>query len=443
MEDRIVKYILLILSALVFIGLIINCIPTFLWTDDYSFASSLDRYGVFEFVWKMYNGWDGRHLTPSGLTQAFLIKYSNAPFTTFIWVICYILAFVFLSKQLVRSNCATMTALLCSSFLIIFQSHLFQTLYWSVGGLYSMILLIGAVWLYYYKRENHNVFLLYSLSFVAGATSQNFSISLLSIVAIDLMIEYKKRRILNTQWMIALVFLFFGTLFITFAPGNSARAGVVVEDWSVISKLEMMLNNYINGLILTKPIYFLAPLFGLISYPIKKENRNNLSDGVKYIIAAFASLAPFILLPAMMSAEARTTIFFQFFIFIGILHFSWHLISVAEQKFRIFWNKAIIVSRLASITQIMILATSVYLLVANYEAGMEIKKQYIAREELIKDSKKKCIVVEGIAFKGNRRTFMHYFYDINTDSTHNFNRMAASYYQLESIRVIKNRAFEN
>jgi len=441
MKD-LLKYILISLSILVFLGMAFNCIPTFLWSDQFSFSSSLEKQGVFNFLWKMYMGWDGRHLTPSGITQAIFIKYSNSPITTFIWVICFISSFYILSKIYIKMHFVIITAILSTSFLIIFQSHLFQTLYWSVGGIYMMMLLFGVLWLYYYKNGKGNVYVLYILSFLAGATSQNLSISLIALVSIDQLINYRNREMIDYKQLIVLGFLILGTLYITFAPGNTSRVNMVDEEWTILSKLLMMLNIYKNGLLLTKPIYFIAPIIGLITYKLKKQSENDLEEAIKYIIIGFASLAPFIMLPAVNSEEARITIFFQIFIFLGILHFSWYVIKAIDSKYNIYNQRIRLINFITSTLQLMILGFSLTLLTMNFQKGMEIKKQYLKREEIIKSTNDKQIVIEGISFKGNRSTFMHYFYDITEDTSNSFNRMAATYYNLESIRITKSRTFE-
>lgn len=416
-------------------GILANSYVTFFWVDDFSMAYTLKNKGVLEFIWHQYINWDGRFLTLTGLIQASLFKLGDSFYSTLFWSTCYITAFFFVVKMQIKLNKLLATAIISSSFLIIFYAHLFETLYWATGGVYSMALMIGSIWLWYNSEQTRKLWLIALLSFIAGSTTQNLSTSLITIVLLDTIENYFKTHKINIENVIALGSLIAGTIFISFAPGNLNRANLLDPEWNIGAMINLLSNIYYTAFMQSEQIFIIAPVIALILHSNVKNQPNRLYLSFKYLIAAVASLAPFIILPAHLSISARINIFFQFFLFLSILNLSWLIIDWGREKpFFLFIEK---LKKVKFHIFVAILLLANILITLNFKNGLIAKSAFKERETYIMTSQQDHVIVEPISRSRNLTTFMHFFQDITIDSTNWANEFTATYYNIKSIRIIE------
>ncbi len=437
---------LLVLSFLTIVGILLLSFLSFYSAgDDYCYINDLKKNGVFNNALIGYTTWDGRFLTPAAFLQGFLLLRFKVEWIVFIWSCCFIISgfliFYILKLELKIKNLSLGKSILLMFILaIIFWlgslSHVSQTIYWATGGVYSFNLLIGSIWLLGFLKFQKEIvrpiftfaFLLFSI--IAGATTINLTIALLTLVLVTILIDFLSEN--NTKIklnILMLISICLGLIVILFAPGNFVRANVINTSTSLDSSL---FSNYLSVLLLYlkwfSVLFFLSFLGGIIlsflvnpetkisvnpvSFSIKtKQNCARVLINFKWLLVALSTITPFITLPTV--ASPRTVIYFMYFCLIYIVI----RVFKALENDNINNKKNIVFSKNnISLLLISLLLIGSFLFIGyNFEKGTELKKAITARENLLKKSQNKTVVLKLIDPKLNSFCFRYADFDESND----------------------------
>ncbi|WP_298119860.1 DUF6056 family protein [Flavobacterium sp.] len=397
------------------------CINTFYWSDDYAFMVKLNQKGVLENCIYGYNTWDGRFLTLAAFFQGFLLHYVKIEAVTFFWTITFVLSCFFLVKILqqelkIKTNKQVFFwFLLTTVFWLGCYQHFSETVYWGTGGIYSLDLLLGAIWIYWYSKLNVNNFTISKkiyfilFSFIVGATTQNLTIALLSLIFIDIIIKLlKKEKRMIGFYSLLFVVVFGGMLFISLAPGNFtriektgissidlsflslikgflqvgfayAKISIVLILLSIIVAVGMVLIIMPNAKLTTKSLFF---------FPRNKILFIKFLSDYKWFLVSLSTILPFIIAPGL--AFPRTALFFMYFLLLFIITFVYKLFSIDEKQIVSTNFKAISVNIMFSFIFIIAIGFGVY----NFIKGTELKKFISSREQLLQKSKGKTVTIK-------------------------------------------------
>jgi hypothetical protein len=425
-----------VLAIISILAILLNCIPTFFWGDDFALYDSLKGTSLLDYAWNGYFHWDGRHLTLSGLVQTALIKYSNAPITTFFWAFSLVLFSYFLSKYFKIKKLVLSTGLISASLIFLFKSHAFQTVYGSTGGFYCFNLFLFGLWLHQYAKhtEQRAKWHLYFLCVLLGMTTQNLTICLLAIVAFDIAVGYWKTKKIDKRLILVFVLLLPSMALISFAPGNQIRLNSypdVIYGFSSLFDAGTII--YLKAFLLSKFAFPSAAIFSLFLYQSGITTKLNLQHSVKYFLAALASLLPFVFIAPELFGT-RTLIYFQALLFLSLIHFfSWVVNEIHKQNFI---QKTLLNTHVITLFIVIQLLATTALSTMNLKSGADIKKDVEAREAIIYSYPKSSEVkVDAVTIPWGHLSYMHTFWDIQRDTSDWPNSFAAKYYGVKSISI--------
>lgn len=463
--NKVIYLITLIISVLVLISII--SIGLFTWpkADDFSLLLRINKLGIFQRMITNYNNWDGRAIS-LGIVQTFFFKYLPVEIINFIWATCLVLTalvslkiFIYLSRPSLKFKASEYligTAIFSSILWYGFKSHLAETVYWATGGVYIMALLFAVIWLYLWltkfslktKINNLKKILFYLFTIYVGALTQNLSCAVLTYIGIEMVkAKLKKDKIMVRKTASILILLFTGLLITTLAPGNFVRS--TYGESSFVINFLVLGFNYITTLVVfiraSLPLFFLIiiglpifVIFVLYSYNIKlkkeliiKIKLNKILSLFQFLLAAMASILPFVFLPDFVAP--RTSIYFMSFIFFWVFFEIVPLIlknttktikneTIYKQN-RYFLFVTVFLFYIFSIAIIHIVNLS------------RIKNEVLKREEIIKTYSNKNIDVAIYPIDKTKLPFSYTFPDITEDKNNWINRAVADTYKVKSIRI--------
>jgi hypothetical protein len=420
-KNKINDKVILLLSIFSIFFILTLCVNTFYWSDDYAFLLDLNKNGVIKHCVSWYFEWDGRTLTLGGFIQALGLLYLPIELLTFCWSVCFlascVLAFYIINeeldfgKQQLKIKLLVITSIMMTFWLSSY-TFLAEVIYWGVGGYYSLILLIGAIWIFWYLKIKKNEakiskkigFIFFSI--LAAASTQNLTISLIVLVLltmlIDLLESNKKNMLFN---LIVFISLFSGLLYITLAPGNWLRMNTVKNELGL--SLEVLVKNYflilyyyLSRATLLLPLSFLCGTsIALTCFSYNKNNTIkwikfsfktnvcNLLKNTKWLLVALSSIFPFVVFPEL--ATFRTTIYFMYFVFIFIIII---ILKIAKMLFVYEENKSSIISNVISKSFFLfIIFGTISFTYTNFSKGLILKKAILERESKLKDPEKDAV----------------------------------------------------
>ncbi len=439
-----------ILAIVIILLFIINCIPTFFWWDDFAFFLSVKNHDIIPILYDQYFNYDGRFLTPIAFIQHALIKYfNNAPLITFFWVISFISSIsiiaTFYCKK--KETLVILIGLLASSYLILFKTHISQTVYWSVGGIYSLGFFFGVLWLFFYNKRQDALVLdgtnkaqYYKYFFITcilvGLTSQNLSICAVTIILFDLLFSKKEKK---RELLIGLLLVIPGIVFLSLAPGNSIRSGIPPSLSIYTFSFENIYRIYSTPFLMSKWAFFLSPICSLFIFVYGDFRQKKLVGySLKYFMASIASPFPFLFFEKSVSS-GRIYIYFQVFFLISLIYLWIFIFSSLNTK-----TKKNFISQklkyLAQFSTVLLLLGASYILYSNFIYGLDIKKSMDIRNNYIQQEKlngKKVIEVKKInsSKTWGYKVFMHEFSDIMDDPMYTVEKSAAEYYGIDSLII--------
>jgi hypothetical protein len=409
----------------------------FAWADDFAFQIMLSNQNLFEWAWERYLSFDGRHLTIWGIIQGFNIKYLPLQLTIAIYFLAFAfgigitLKLLFFADNIFKINTFISILAITLSFLIIFRAHAFETIYWAVGGMYSLMLLGFALWWYLFTKTetlpNSTIdkTAFFVLSFLIGSSTQNLAAAILFIL-IYIFFTDKKRA--KKPLIIAFLLVTAGALFISLAPGNTSRGfDVSAMDFSVIE----LINNFVvviikylklsrSSIVITFSIALL--LFKLGTLP---NSKNNLKKVLLFLGAALATALPFVILPVGLISN-RTAIYFQFFFSLSLIFFYLFIIQCITKK-------KVIPRVLFQLNAALIIGCVSIVPILNFANSFKLKHEYQNRKSIIiHNSEKSDLSIPLIKPSLHISNYLNYFKDITDDPEFWRNQAFAEYYGYKS-----------
>ncbi|WP_442787708.1 DUF6056 family protein [Flavobacterium suncheonense] len=385
---------------------------TFYWADDYAILNEIKELGIFKRCLNGYYTWDGRYMTPAAFFQGAFLQHLPVQLTTFIWNSCFLLSGYFLYLLINHETNSKVknywAFVIIGAFWLGSYRHIGQTIYWATGGVYSLNLLLGALWLLGFNHMQNGKLLKNRIGFafftiLVSLTTQNLIISLLTLLCLSLCLNYLESDRVNLKFnVLLLLILLGGTFFLSSAPGNFIRMKEINGGGFSHISLSTLLKNF--GFILFSYLKFsfflclLALIIGLsiirfkiniklnnvVFVPDSKEKVIRFIKTYKYFLVALSTVLPFLTMPEVLST--RTTIYFMFFLFAFIIIFTERL-SVTKKGKLTTVQTAIIV---------LIYSSIVIFGIHNYIKGSVLKDEITKREQLLKQSKNKVITVKVI-----------------------------------------------
>lgn len=419
--------LLLFLAVITIFSILLLCINTYYWADDYNFINSLNSKGIFQHCLDGYQNWDGRMLSLGAFVQAYFLKNLPIAIITLIWSLCFLssgIVFYYIIHQEFQFNSTNKyyKFLIISVLVVVFWlgafMHFSETIYWGTGGFYSFVLLLGALWVLGFLRIQkvkisflHKLlFLFYSI--VVGGSTQNLTIALLTLVFIYLVYyRLKKLKSINNFNFLILLFLLSGFIFIMLAPGNAIRmeeAGV--HDLSkitiimIVKNLVFVFAHYLYYSILA---IFLTVLgtYGIfcllnptmkfdkvkkINFPNTKESFANFLLDIKWLLLALSTILPFFIIPNLIAK--RTVIFFVFFLMLFACSFCYHLFQKSFKNEKGQLDKHGFFR--SNFSFLFILISALFFAFYNFNKGIVLKQNITEREHLLEKSKGKTVYLK-------------------------------------------------
>ncbi len=414
---KINNFLLVITLIAISLILLLN-INTFYWADDYNFMLDLNKYGVFENCLRLYKVWDGRFLSVGAFVQGFLISHFRVEIITFFWNLLFLISGFFtfhviiveLNLEIDRNTKFLLSFITSVFFWLGSYIHINQTIYWATGGIYSFDLLIGVLWILSYLKidlkSNLKLFLFLLFSFIAGATTQNLTIGLITLVFINIIINLLERKKSDIKFnIITLLFLILGLSVLMFSPGNALRIAefpefninnitllgllknylFVFENYYLRSKWLILLT-FICGIGFR--IFIKLDFFSFLYIDFKTLSLVAFLKNIKWLLVALSTLTPFIFITSL--AVDRTLIYFMTFIVIFIL-----ITLLKSNPKKIY--KTYKIYKLISFGLILtVLGYSLIFSFINLKKGIVLKYEITKREQILLNSKNKTVTVNQI-----------------------------------------------
>ncbi|MFH1827616.1 MAG: DUF6056 family protein [bacterium] len=471
-----------IISVFVIVSII--SIGVFTWpkADDFSLLNQINKIGVIQHVIKVYNDWDGRAMS-LGIIQNTFLKYLPVEIISTIWASCLVLTgflslktFLYLSGITLnkKSDYVIGTAIFSSVLWYGFKPHLSDTVYWATGGVYSLALLLGAIWFYLWLRKfscklnirtpNGILFCLFTV--YVGALTENLSCAVLAYMGVELILFFlKKDRAMVKKTILMIVLLMIGLLFIVVAPGNFIRSTYgpksFIMDFSVfffnfketlvyflkMSKMLILSTTLSIPLILiflhyaggyeihTKLLIRFLERSLLNSARLRPKNvLIEILQLAQFVLAALASIFPFIVVPDFVAP--RASIYFMAFIFFSI--YFGIIPKVLKNTMSLAKNTHTHNPILYYLPISYFLLFIFFISISHIINLNRIKKDIIKREQIIKTYSNKNIDVITYPIDKTKLPFSFTFSDITPDKNHWINQAVATTYKLKSIRTDSN-----
>ena len=388
-----------VIILLIILSLNLN---TFYWADDYAILNEVENLGLYKRCLNGYYNWDGRYLTIGAFLQGFFLKYLPVRIVTLIWSLLFLLSGYFISLFIEKelslnfktkiSNRIFFRTFIIILFCFVSSSHFSQTVHWATGGVYTFNLFIGSLWLYFNNKRNGNFFYYLSvviLTLLLSTSTQNLLLPLMVYIIIKIVFDSKNNLKLN---LFLLTIMICGFSIINFAPGNTIRLGEIndnlLTNFSFIKLLKYIVK---FSFLYTKYSIFLIFSMLFLFFAFNKKIQFHFlknSKAIKYyftnyqfLLIAFISIVPFIVLPSL--ASERTSIYFLFFIFIHVMLKiipleTEKMFSLIQNQFKLFFG---------------FYCCLVFFYSYNLVEGIGLKNQIEKREINLKNAKNKSITI--------------------------------------------------
>lgn len=343
------KNILLLVGSIFIGSVLLLCLNTFYWGDDYLFMVNIKKSGIIGNCINGYNHWDGRFLSLSSFVQQLGLKYLPVQLITLIWSVSFFASGILTAQIIIQHSVLKkadtkdkmlFTMLFCAIFWLGCYAHVAETMYWATGGAYSFSLLLGVIWYFYFIKTAHgksHTAICVLLSFIAGASTQNLALPCTVLVLIHICVAILTRKYEHVGFLITvLLALATGLLLISMAPGNAKRLSAVNFDYAQIS-VRFLINNFISVFklywhfstflmifacmgslatwLIVNPQYKFTYAFS-VKIPRSRQTLAAWICNLKWLLAAMSTIVPFVLIPDTVSL--RTMLYFSWFMMLFI-----------------------------------------------------------------------------------------------------------------------------
>lgn len=408
------------------------------WTDYFGFSAALKENKITDYLWNGYLKWDGRFLSLSALIQCFLVLYFPHVIIVLFYSALFLINGLLIGKildiQIKGEKRILLHILIIISLFYGFYSHISETVFWAVGGVYTLHLFFGLILILYLKYGSkqfvkYDLGIVVLLSLISGSTSQNFSPALIIYLAYFL-IFIPRESDKNRYWF-ALGGLLAGLSIISLAPGNFIRANGNESNFNldVIWLMKLFVGitlRYLKfSLVLIAFAIFSALLMaGRMTYTAESFKKHLKADFVWFLMA-LATVAPMVFVPS--ETSLRTSIFFMAFLYVFVFKMSsWFFVH----------NKFFLGNKLIFCILICLVVTHFYMMSIEYRDGSTAQS---ARKSLVEDiiSQKQqgqdTIVIFQPALPMKAFTINYNKYRITSNSNNWINKQHSSYYGLTAI----------
>lgn len=410
------------------------------WTDYYLYSSQLESKEMFRWLWNGYLTWDGRFMTIYAIIQCLIIKYLPHYQIILIYTITFIATSAILCQILFGSINARKLIVILLSLFYGFYSHISETVFWAVGGIYTLHLISALLFMYLiekigkqpYQNSFNNPYIIFFLSLIVGTSTHNLVPALLlysiHTFAMSLSISLKKSKKQRELLIIAFSGMLLGLIWIIVAPGNFLRSsGLSNVNIDVVYLLKLFIG--INLRFLKYSIIIIVSAFISALLLTSSKNQTSFRDFLKnnyiWLLMAGATVIPFVFVPS--EASLRTTIFFMTFIYIFVFQLSqWMLIRLQINISE--WSKDMVIAMIAIIHLSMI--------PFHYKDGfIAIKERQRIESEIISQKSRnvEIIKIEQPEIDIKSFTINYNKYRITNDPNHWINQQLSSYYNVKSI----------
>jgi len=455
------------LGIITIVSILLLCLNTFYWADDYNFMFSLNQNGIIQNSIDGYQNWDGRMMSLTAFVQFFLLKNFQIEFVTFFWSVCFLTSgvvfFKIVQSELKFKIKGLYKKILIVSLLVIVVwlggiVHFAQTIYWGTGGFYSFASLLGALWILLFLKFQTAKFsvlqkiLFLIFSMIVGGTSQNLSLGMLTLIIIYIIHNEltRKRPVLKMNIFI-LIFTLAGLIFIVSAPGNFERMKAAgIDNFSEITVFNLF-ENFVFGLIRYVYYSILAIIFSIVSayiifrllnpnvvfyqfpkfnFPKTKENISQFLLNSKWLLMALSTIIPFCVMPNLISK--RTVNFFVFFVMLFTFSVSYKFFNKVFRKPNQNHEKSIS-TKAIFLYLIMIMGTLAFT-IFNFTKGNILKQKITVRENLLKNSNGKTVHLKRI--DQNLTSPCYEFSDFPSEESNSENFIKSGHEQYFNVKIV-------
>ena len=331
-----IQNISICLSVLVVILVFIGAAHVWEYGDDYMNIINLKEKSPMSYIFEFYFINDGRHLSPFGIIQMYLIKYTNAPLAVFVyllslffsaWLILKILFDQFSDIVVKREHLLLFYAVICISLWPLYK----DVVYWLTGGVYLIALLQGVILVYtvlnYYTNfeKNNSLFqktFIALIVFLLGLNTQNLSLPIFFLViTLTIKVYHSNSRYIYYWFAIVLLPLITSMLVTNLAPGNFERfaqenkhLGSIVNYITAGFWMYYKFFNYSKLAMLAGFIFGLYVSNYFLSYLNKGNSKVALKNAFLCFILAIISMSPFLIAPDI----ARIRVYFFGMLFLAL-----------------------------------------------------------------------------------------------------------------------------
>lgn len=346
--------------AIVFILLIVTgALFCWIYGDDYLYKFQMRGISPLEFIVNLYYQHDGRHLSPFGVIQMFMIKYLSAPPGILIYLAAYIVASLIIFKMIIRDVAMNMRfnitsfGIFTAGLLVGLWPLYKDVLYWLTGGAYMLALLQAVTLVYLFEVlktrcssvNNVRSILLGICVFVLALNTQNVMLPVLGWIAFRIYLKAQKAN----KWSLIIQFIMpviCAVLVTNLAPGNFKRITAEQSplEFDALEVIETFI--FIVGKFLRYSKWALlgGVLVGMYLSVEQAYHRHVSRSKMKllgfrvlyFVILAVLSLMPFILVPDM--ARIRVYFFGMIFLFMAGYYLSFLFVRMLKQ-FNPIWRQ--------------------------------------------------------------------------------------------------------
>lgn len=451
--DKVVV-ILGIISVLLIIG-----ISFFTWRycDDFVYEKSLQTRGVFEHMYYIYSNWEGRAISIGGFIQIFLFKYFNHKIIVFVWSLffianAYLILKIFLSELSNKIRISRELVLFFIGIVVVtlfygFYTHIAETVYWAMGGVYTCAVFFGLLWIILYKKMIAKVPKIVTIgsyfifSIIVGMITQNLTICLLTFLLIEgifLFYHNEKRKILYL--ILIAIGLLIGLSITSFSPGTLHRIAVTPHSFGA-NPLYYLKNLYtsLKVFLITSVVLSAAAVISAvviftyfkqkISIPLNQEKNRliNFLYTTKWLIIALSSVLPFIFVPTNVS---RTAIFFMVFVYIFFLLFVVNILSKIKSLNILKWKK------ICNLYLLFFFSGHIVYMAYSFKIGYEYNSYMNAINDYLITKKN---ATETIIVKNKHLPYRPFMYNtefmLTKDPKNWINEEWSTYYDIKSLRT--------
>ncbi|TWP24414.1 hypothetical protein ETU10_04000 [Apibacter muscae] len=253
-KSNIFNKVIIIASILALFPFLLLCLFTQPTLDDFGYALNLSDKSFIETQINIYMNWSSRY-TATGLLILNPIQWDSWNGYKLIslgMIVLFVIATFYMFYKITTNN--TITIILGCSFIFCYLfmiPEIVSSFYWLAGSAtyhLANILLIFFVGLsisYYNQKSLLKILMLFLLVFLIIGCNEISMIYLDICIFIIFIYSYFKKKKLNSNWLILLVWAGFLTLLILLSPGNAKRSSSIIHHIPLLESFFMAIKKSI------------------------------------------------------------------------------------------------------------------------------------------------------------------------------------------------------